>query len=88
MLAPIQGALQAPDTLTGKALFLVHVGLFLLWQPLISTERVLNWREALTGLTGEQQESFVDALLTIKSNLARPDSAAGARNGRKTERTA
>ncbi|MFO1319108.1 MAG: MarR family transcriptional regulator [Burkholderiales bacterium] len=45
-------------------------------------------REALTGLTGEQQESFVDALLTIKSNLARPDSAAGARNGRKTERTA
>mgnify|MGYP000851778525 CR=1 FL=1 len=50
MLAPIQGALQAPDTLTGKALFLVHVGLFLLWQPLISTERVLNWREALTGL--------------------------------------
>lgn len=45
-------------------------------------------REALAGLSGEQQESFVDSLLTIKSNLARPDSANGARNGRKTERTA
>lgn len=52
MLCPLHGVLLAtPDSQAGKALFLVHVGMFLLWQPLISAERVLSWRESITGLS-------------------------------------
>ena len=61
MLAPIHGVLLDPESLAGKALFLVHVGLFLLWQPLISTERKLNWRETAAGL-------FVAGLLAWEMN--------------------
>lgn len=51
MLAPLHGVLLAtPASLAGKALFLAHVGLFLLWQPLVSAERELSWRESATGL--------------------------------------
>jgi signal transduction histidine kinase len=51
MLCPLHGVLLAhPDSLAGKGLFLIHVGLFLLWQPLVSAERVLSWRESVTGL--------------------------------------
>lgn len=51
MLAPMHGVLLAtPETLIGKALFLAHVGLFLLWQPLISAERELSIREGALGL--------------------------------------
>lgn len=51
MLCPLHGVLlTTPDSLAGKGLFLIHVGLFLLWQPLVSAERVLSWRESVTGL--------------------------------------
>lgn len=50
MLASLSGALL-PDfqTPVARALLAAHFGLFLLWQPLLSTERKLNWR-TLTGL--------------------------------------
>lgn len=38
---------QRPDTLLGKTLFLVHLGLFMLWQPFVHTEQRLSGR-ALT----------------------------------------
>ena len=51
MLAPLHGVMLAsPQSLAGKALFLAHVGLFLLWQPLVSAERELSIRESVTGL--------------------------------------
>src|SRR5581483_3596367 len=41
-------------------------------------------REALSGLSTEEQERFVDTLLTIKSNLARSESATATNgNGRR-----
>jgi DNA-binding MarR family transcriptional regulator len=40
-------------------------------------------RDALAGLTTAQQEGFVDVLLSIKSNLARPESANGVRAARR-----
>lgn len=52
MLCPLHGVLlTTPDSLAGKGLFLVHVGLFLLWQPLVSAQRVLSWRESAIGLS-------------------------------------
>lgn len=51
MLCPLHGVLlTTPELLVGKGFFLIHVGLFLLWQPLVSAERVLSWRESVTGL--------------------------------------
>lgn len=51
MLAPLHGVMLAgPQSLAGKAMFLTHVGLFLLWQPLVSAERELSARESITGL--------------------------------------
>ena len=40
-------------------------------------------RDALAGLPAEQREAFVDTLLAIKSNLARSEAGALARNGRR-----
>lgn len=40
-------------------------------------------RDALAGLSTAQQEGFVDVLLSIKSNLARPESANGVRAARR-----
>ncbi|MBK8018189.1 MAG: MarR family transcriptional regulator [Betaproteobacteria bacterium] len=40
-------------------------------------------RDALAGLPAEQREAFVDTLLAIKSNLARSEAGAPARNGRR-----
>lgn len=40
-------------------------------------------RDALAGLSTAQQEGFVDVLLSIKSNLARPESANGVRATRR-----
>ena len=40
-------------------------------------------RDALAGLSVAQQEGFVDVLLSIKSNLARPESANGTRIARR-----
>ncbi|MBI1396816.1 MAG: MarR family transcriptional regulator [Betaproteobacteria bacterium] len=39
-------------------------------------------RDALAGLSREQQEGFVDVLLAIKANLSRSENGNGARNGR------
>jgi DNA-binding MarR family transcriptional regulator len=39
-------------------------------------------RDALAGLGGDEQERFVDMLLTIKSNLAGEPNGNGGRNGR------
>ena len=42
--------LQGPDTWIGKTLFIVHLGLFMLWQPFVHTEQRLS-RTWLAGLT-------------------------------------
>lgn len=34
--------LQGPDTWIGKTLFIVHLGLFLLWQPFVQAEQRLS----------------------------------------------
>ena len=34
--------LQGPDTWLGKTLFIVHLGLFLLWQPFVHAEQRLS----------------------------------------------
>ena len=39
-----------PDTLLGRALFVVHFGFFMLWQPFVQPERRLS-RASLLGLT-------------------------------------
>lgn len=57
-------------------------------EPLIKAMRAAAAelrREALAGLGTTQQEAFVDALLAIKSNLARAESVNGARAARKAE---
>lgn len=41
---------QGPDTLLGRALFVVHFGFFMLWQPFVQPERRLS-NAALLGLT-------------------------------------
>ncbi len=50
MLIPLHAALLDLGSIEGKALFLTHVGLFLLWQPIVSTERKLRLRETVAGL--------------------------------------
>jgi MarR family transcriptional regulator, transcriptional regulator for hemolysin len=40
-------------------------------------------RDALTGLSGDEQERFVDMLLAIKANLSRPDNGATANGARR-----
>ena len=42
---------QGPETLLGKTLFVVHVGLFMLWQPFVHTEQRMSAISAL-GLAG------------------------------------
>lgn len=39
------GLLQEPASWLGKAASLVHFGVVLLWQPLVSAQRRLSWRE-------------------------------------------
>lgn len=43
-------------------------------------------REALAGLSAEEQARFVDALLAIKANLARLDNGAAGNGNRKAKR--
>ena len=40
-----------PQTMPGRGLFFVHVGLFMLWQPFVQGERRLSW-STLLGLSG------------------------------------
>lgn len=40
-------------------------------------------RDAVAGLTSEQQDGFVDALLAIKANLSRPENGNGTRTARR-----
>ncbi len=42
---------QGPETLLGKTLFVVHLGLFMLWQPFVHTERRMSAISVL-GLAG------------------------------------
>ena len=42
---------MGPQTMAGRAAFLVHVGLFILWQPFVRGERQLSW-PSLLGLSG------------------------------------
>jgi hypothetical protein len=42
---------QGPETLLGRALFVVHFGIFMLWQPFVHGERRLSW-PSLLGLSG------------------------------------
>ena len=42
---------QGPETPLGKTLFVVHLGLFMLWQPFVHAERRLSVASAL-GLAG------------------------------------
>ena len=42
---------MGPQTMAGRAAFLVHVGLFILWQPFVRGERKLSW-PSLLGLSG------------------------------------
>ncbi|MCK9379933.1 MAG: sensor histidine kinase [Sulfuritalea sp.] len=42
---------QGPDTLLGRTLFVVHLGLFMLWQPFVHAEQRLSMT-SLLGLVG------------------------------------
>ena len=42
---------QGPQTTLGKALFVVHLGIFILWQPFVHGEQRLSWA-SLLGLFG------------------------------------
>jgi hypothetical protein len=46
------GLLQGVDTAVGHTLVLVHLGLFLIWQPLVRGGYRLGWREAAIMLIG------------------------------------
>jgi MarR family transcriptional regulator, transcriptional regulator for hemolysin len=56
-------------------------------EPLIKSMRAVAAgvrRDAVAGLSAEQQQVFVDTLLTVKTNLAVPENGAG-RNGRRAK---
>lgn len=42
---------QGPQTTLGKVLFVVHLGIFILWQPFVHGEQRLSWA-SLLGLSG------------------------------------
>ena len=42
---------QGPLTTLGKVLFVVHLGIFILWQPFVHGEQRLSWT-SLLGLSG------------------------------------
>ena len=42
---------QGPETTLGRALFVVHFGIFMLWQPFVHGEQRLSWA-SLLGLSG------------------------------------
>jgi hypothetical protein len=42
---------QGPQTTLGKVLFVVHLGIFILWQPFVHGEQRLSW-PSLLGLSG------------------------------------
>ena len=42
---------QGPQTTLGKALFVVHLGIFILWQPFVHGEKRLSW-PSLLALSG------------------------------------
>lgn len=42
---------QGPQTTLGKVLFVVHLGIFMLWQPFVHGEQRLSW-PSLLGLSG------------------------------------
>jgi hypothetical protein len=43
-------------------------------------------RDALVGLSAEDQTRFVDALLAVKTNLSRPDNGAGGNGSARRKR--
>ena len=56
-------------------------------EPLIKSMRAVAAgvrRDAVAGLSAEQQQVFVDTLLTVKTNLAVPENGAG-RTGRRAK---
>lgn len=49
---------QGPETLIGKTLFMVHLGLFILWQPFVHAERRLSVRSMLIVVGAALVTSF------------------------------
>ena len=59
-------------------------------EPAIKTMRAAAAdlrRDALSGLTATQTNTFVDALLAIKSNLSKPDSGANGNGAKKPRKS-
>ena len=78
MLAALDLVLwQGPHSLLGRTLFIAHLGLFMLWQPLVQTERRLSPTSlmavvAVALLAGAYLKGWMIVLWIMMLAISRP----------------